>query len=227
MAEKSISKEHAAGEKTAGVACVLYRPSTVNEFLRRLKAWQRQIKCRFMQKRLILDGALLDITISRLGQQLIESHHYFEDSVILGLQPRGVLLANRIHQHLEQQTGRQIPLGQLDTTFYRDDFRRREKPIRANSTHVPFIIEDKRVILIDDVLYTGRSIRAALDAMIAFGRPRSVELLVLINRRYSRDLPIEPTYVGRNVNTMHSQRVLVEWQEAGAEKDQIWLIEKA
>lgn len=180
-----------------------------------------------MQKRLILDGALLDITISRLGQQLIESHHHFENSVILGLQPRGVLLANRIHQHLEQQTGVQIPLGQLDTTFYRDDFRRREKPIRANSTHVPFIIEDKRVILIDDVLYTGRSIRAALDAMIAFGRPRSVELLVLINRRYSRDLPIEPTYVGRNVNTMHSQRVLVEWQEAGAEKDQIWLIEKA
>lgn len=180
-----------------------------------------------MQKRLILDGPLLDITISRLGQQLIENHHHFEKSVILGLQPRGVLLANRIHQHLEQQTGVEIPLGQLDTTFYRDDFRRREKPIRANSTHVPFIIEDKRVILIDDVLYTGRSIRAALDAMIAFGRPRSVELLVLINRRYSRDLPIEPTYVGRNVNTMHSQRVLVEWQEAGAEKDQIWLIEKA
>lgn len=180
-----------------------------------------------MQKRLILDGPLLDITISRLGQQLIESHRHFENSVILGLQPRGILLANRIHQLLEQQTGVKIPLGQLDTTFYRDDFRRREKPIRANTTHVPFIIEDKRVILIDDVLYTGRSIRAALDAMIAFGRPQSVELLVLINRRYSRDLPIEPTYVGRNVNTIHSQRVLVEWQAAGAEKDQIWLIEKA
>lgn len=180
-----------------------------------------------MQKRLILDGPLLDITISRLGQQLIENHHQFEESVVLGLQPRGVYLANRIHQHLELQTGADIPLGQLDTTFYRDDFRRRDTPIRANSTHVPFIIEDKRVILIDDVLYTGRSIRAALDAMIAFGRPRSVELLVLINRRYSRELPIEPTYIGRNVNTMHSQRVLVEWQEKGAEKDQIWLIEKA
>jgi pyrimidine operon attenuation protein/uracil phosphoribosyltransferase len=180
-----------------------------------------------MQKRLILDGPLLDITISRLGQQLIENHHQFEESVVLGLQPRGVYLANRIHQHLELKTGADIPLGQLDTTFYRDDFRRRDTPIRANSTHVPFIIEDKRVILIDDVLYTGRSIRAALDAMIAFGRPRSVELLVLINRRYSRELPIEPTYIGRNVNTMHSQRVLVEWQEKGAEKDQIWLIEKA
>ena len=180
-----------------------------------------------MQKRLILDGPLLDITISRLGQQLIESHHHFENSVILGMQPRGVFLANRIHSHLQSQISSNVPLGQLDTTFYRDDFRRREKPIRANSTNVPFIIEDKRVILIDDVLYTGRSVRAALDAMIAFGRPQSVELLVLINRRYSRDLPIEPTYVGRNVNTLHSQRVLVEWQEQGAEKDQIWLIEKA
>lgn len=182
---------------------------------------------RFMQKRLILDGPLLEITISRLGQQLIENHHLFEDSVILGLQPRGVFLASRIHHYLQQQTGVNIPLGQLDSTFYRDDFRRREKPIKANTTHVPFIIENKKVILIDDVLYTGRSIRAALDAMIAFGRPEAVELLVLVNRRYSRELPIEPTYVGRSVNTLHSQRVLVEWQEQGAGKDQIWLIEKA
>ena len=180
-----------------------------------------------MQKRLILDGPLLEIAISRLGQQLIENHAGFEKSVILGMQPRGIFLAERIRHQLEKQTGISIPTGQLDTTFYRDDFRRREKPIRANTTHVPFIIEDKRVILIDDVLFTGRSVRAALDAMIAFGRPQSVELLVLINRRYSRDLPIEPTYVGRNVNTLPSQRVLVEWQEQGAEKDQIWLIEKA
>lgn len=180
-----------------------------------------------MQKRLILDGPLLEITISRLGQQLIENHHLFKDSVILGLQPRGVFLANRIHHYLEEQTAASIPLGQLDSTFYRDDFRRREKPIKANSTQVPFIIENKKVILIDDVLYTGRSIRASLDAMIAFGRPESVELLVLINRRYSRELPIEPTYIGQSVNTLHSQRVLVEWQEQGAEKDQVWLIEKA
>lgn len=180
-----------------------------------------------MQKRLILDGPLLEITISRLGQQLIENHQLFKDSVILGLQPRGVFLASRIHRYLEEQTAASIPLGQLDSTFYRDDFRRRGTPIRANTTQVPFIIEDKRVILIDDVLYTGRSIRASLDAMIAFGRPESVELLVLINRRYSRELPIEPTYIGHSVNTLHSQRVLVEWQEQGAEKDQIWLIEKA
>ncbi len=180
-----------------------------------------------MQKRLILDGSLTDIAISRLSQQLIENHNRFEKSVILGLQPRGIYLANKIHRQLETETGIEIPIGTLDTTFYRDDFRRREKPIRANSTNVPFIIEDKRVILIDDVLYTGRSVRAALDAMIAFGRPEGVELLVLINRRYSRDLPIEPTYVGKNVNTLHSQRVLVEWQEQGAERDQTWLIEKA
>ena len=109
-------------------------------------------------------------------------------------------------------------------TFYRDDFRRRDEPIKANTTSIPFVIEDMNVILIDDVLYTGRSVRAALDAMIAFGRPQKVELLVLINRRYSRDLPIAPDYVGKNVNTVQSQHVLVEWKEQGAENDNIWLI---
>ena len=119
---------------------------------------------------------------------------------------------------------KEISLGYLDTTFYRDDFRRRDTPIRANATKVPFIIEDKKVVLIDDVLYTGRTVRAALDAMIAFGRPQKVELLTLVNRKYSRDLPIEADYIGRNVHTTLSQRVLVEWKEQGAENDNIWLV---
>lgn len=177
-----------------------------------------------MQKRLILDGPLLEITVSRLCQQLIENHQDFSNTVILGLQPRGVFLAERIQQELEKLLEKPVPMGFLDITFYRDDFRRRDLPLEANTTSVPFIIEDQKVVLVDDVLYTGRSVRAAMDAMIAFGRPSKVELLVLINRRYSRDLPIQADYIGKNVNTMPSQRVLVEWEDQGAKKDNIWLV---
>jgi len=179
-----------------------------------------------MQKRLILDGPLLEITVSRLCQQLIENHQDFSNTVILGLQPRGIFLAKRIQLKLEQILDKPVPMGYLDITFYRDDFRRRDLPLEANTTSVPFIIENQKVVLVDDVLYTGRSVRAAMDAMIAFGRPSKVELLVLINRRYSRDLPIQPDYIGKNVNTMPSQRVLVEWEVQGAKKDNIWLVNK-
>jgi len=179
-----------------------------------------------MQKKLILDSTLLDITVNRLCQELLENHRNFEDSVLLGLQPRGIHLAELIRERLQQEIGGEIALGYLDTTFHRDDFRRRETPVEANATRVPFIIEDKNVILIDDVLYTGRSVRAALDAMISFGRPKKVELLVLVNRRYSRQLPIEADYIGRHVNTMDSQRVLVELKGRGDKANKIWLINK-
>ncbi len=179
-----------------------------------------------MQKKLILDSTLLEITVNRLCQELLENHSNFENTVLLGLQPRGIHLAKLISQRLEQETGKEIPLGYLDTTFHRDDFRRRDTPVQANATHVPFIIEDKNVILIDDVLYTGRSVRAALDAMISFGRPRKVELLVLVNRRYTRQLPIEADYIGRNVNTIESQRVLVELKARGDKANKIWLVNK-
>ncbi len=179
-----------------------------------------------MQKRLILDSRLLEITISRLCQQLIENHGDFSDSVILGLQPRGVLLAERIKLNLESTLGRAIDLGYLDTTFHRDDFRRREVPKKANQTKIHFLIEDKNVVLVDDVLFTGRSIRSALDAILAFGRPRKVELLVLVDRKYSRHLPIEPNYVGKSVDTMDSQMVLVEWEGKETKNNRIWLINK-
>ena len=179
-----------------------------------------------MQKKLILDTDLLDITISRLCQQLIENHNDFADTVILGMQPRDIFLAEIIHRKLEKDTGRAIPLGYLDATFYRDDFRRRETPAKANETRVPFIIEGKKVVLVDDVLFTGRSIRAAMDAMIAFGRPSVVELLVLIDRKYNRELPIAADYIGKVVNTLTSQRVLVELEAQGHKQNKIWLINK-
>ena len=179
-----------------------------------------------MQKKLILDSPLLSITVDRLCQQLIENHDDFKDTAILGMQPRGVFLAEMIHAKLQEAVGDTIDFGKLDTTFYRDDFRRRESPVLANTTEVPFIIENRKVILIDDVLYTGRSVRAAMDAMMAFGRPSKVELVVMVNRKYTRDLPIEADYTGINVNTLESQKVLVELEAQGFKKNKIWLVNK-
>ncbi|PKV66572.1 bifunctional pyr operon transcriptional regulator/uracil phosphoribosyltransferase PyrR [Pontibacter ramchanderi] len=179
-----------------------------------------------MQKRLIVNHQLLEIMVMRLCHQLIENHGDFSDSVIIGLQPRGRQVAQRIQSTLKAILGTTVPTGYLDTTFHRDDFRRRETPLAANATHIDFLIEGKKVILADDVLYTGRSVRAAMDAMISFGRPANVELLVLIDRLYSRHLPIEPTYVGRRVNSLQSQRVLVEWQGSDTQEDNIWLVTK-
>jgi pyrimidine operon attenuation protein / uracil phosphoribosyltransferase len=179
-----------------------------------------------MEKKLILGKQLLEITLNRLVQELIENHQDFSQSVILGLQPRGVFLAEKIQQKIGEITGKNVPLGYLDVTFYRDDFRRRDTPLLANTTKIDFIIEDKKVILIDDVLFTGRTVRSAMDAMTAFGRPKKVELLILIDRKYTRDLPIQPNYVGKEVNTIESQRILVEWQAQNFAEDNIWLIEK-
>lgn len=175
-----------------------------------------------MQKRLLLDSQLLQITIQRLCQHLIENHNDFSSTVILGLQPRGVFLANRIQKVIQEIEGCHVDIGYLDTTFHRDDFRRRV-PKKASETRVPFLIEDKNVILVDDVLFTGRSVRAAMDAMISFGRPTKVELLVLIDRLYTRQLPIEANYVGKQVNTLASQYVEVGLKEQSG-NDSIWLM---
>lgn len=177
------------------------------------------------QKRLVLSSPLLEIMISRLCQQLIENHQDFSNTVVMGLQPRGIHFAERIVKELREKTGHNILLGHLDATFYRDDFRRRESPLVPNKTNVPFLIEGKKVILIDDVLASGRMVRAALDAMTAFGRPKVVELLVLIDRRYNRELPIDPDYVGMQVSTVETQRVQVEWKEQGFDADHIWLVD--
>lgn len=164
--------------------------------------------------------------ISRLCHQLVEYHRSFEDTLLIGLQPRGIYLANRIKAELELILSTDIRLGYLDTTFHRDDFRRRDTPLTASKTDIPFVLEDKNVVLIDDVLYTGRTVRAALDAMTTFGRPRKVELLVLVDRKYSRHIPIEADYVGRTVTTVDLQRVVVAWQEQEAE-DRVWLTTKS
>ncbi len=177
-----------------------------------------------MQKRNIIDHKLLQITLDRICQQLIENHDDFKDTVIIGLQPKGIFLAQRIQKIISDTLKNEVSLGILDATFFRDDFRRGDALLKANTTKIDFLIEDKKVILIDDVLYTGRTVRSSLDAMIAFGRPAKVELLALINRKYSRDLPIQPNYVGMEVNCLESEKVLVELKEQGVQEDNIWLV---
>ena len=172
--------------------------------------------------KIIIDAELLDITITRLAHQLIETHDDFSKTALIGLQPRGVFLARRVHSKLSSILKKKnILLGELDTTFYRDDFRRKE--LIPNKTNIDFIIEEKNVVLIDDVLFTGRTIRAGLDALLAFGRPKDVELLVLIDRRFSRHLPIQAKYVGKVIDSIASQNVKVEWKEVDS-KDKVTLI---
>ena len=160
----------------------------------------------------ILNQEQLRITIHRLCHQLIENHTDFSNTVIIGLQPRGVLLADRLQQFInDAHSDYQVEKGSLDITFYRDDFRRRDDPLIPSSTKLNISLEDKKVVLVDDVLYTGRTVRAALDAILDFGRPTSVELLVLIDRRLSRHVPIQPDYVGHTVDVVAEERVRVEW----------------
>lgn len=178
-----------------------------------------------MDKRTILNSRHLEITLKRLASQLKENHEDFENTVLIGLQPRGIHVLERLKTILEADLGKDLTCGQLDITFYRDDFRRREQPLIPSVTNIDFIIEDKRVVLIDDVLYTGRSIRSGLDALLAFGRPKAVELLILIDRQFERHLPIQADYVGKLVNTLPSEVVVVEWEQLDGE-DKVILTEE-
>ena len=172
--------------------------------------------------KLIFDQRHFNITIERLCYQLIENHDDFSSSAIIGIQPRGINLSRRIHRHLSViLKNQQIKYGELDISFFRDDFRRREM-IVPSATHIDFVMEGMKVILVDDVLYTGRTIRAAMDAILAFGRPEKVELVALVNRKFSRHLPIEPNYIGISIDTISSDKVLVSWKETEGE-DGIWL----
>jgi pyrimidine operon attenuation protein / uracil phosphoribosyltransferase len=176
-----------------------------------------------VQPKILLEKTKFDVTIKRLCHQLIEVHNDFSETVIIGLQPRGIFLARRIQAELQSiLKTKEIKCGELDITFYRDDFRKKE--LIPNRTNIDFIIEDRNVVLVDDVLFTGRTIRAGLDAMLAFGRPKDVELLVLVDRRFSRHVPIQAKYVGITIDSISTQNVKVEWKETDG-KDKITLLD--
>lgn len=177
-----------------------------------------------MAKKTLLNEKEIHIILNRLACQLIENHEDFSNTILIGMQPRGIYLANRLVKILkEDYQVENIKLGKLDITFYRDDFRRREDPLRASTTDINFIVDNKNVVFIDDVLFSGRSIRAALTAVQAFGRPRNIELLVLIDRRFSRHLPIQPDYKGRQVDVIKDEQVKVEWKE-NQQKDKVVIV---
>ena len=160
----------------------------------------------------ILTEQQVALTVKRLAHQILENHLQLEDTVLIGIQPRGVFLSDRVVAELQQLvTPDKIKYGKLDITFYRDDVRK-ELHV-ANKTDIPFNIENKKVVIIDDVLWTGRTVRASLDALLDFGRPAKVELCVLIDRRFSRELPIQADYTGRSIDTFISQKVKVYWKE--------------
>lgn len=176
-----------------------------------------------MRKKALLNATEINLILHRLACQLIENHNDFSDTVLIGLQPRGTYLAQRIAELLKNEYDIDgLKLGLLDITFYRDDFRRREAPIEASSTKVDFLVEGKKVVFIDDVLYSGRSVRAALSAIQSYGRPENIELLVLIDRRFSRHLPIQPNYSGRQVDAINNERVAVHWKETH-KKDVVYI----
>ncbi len=164
--------------------------------------------------KVIIEDSRFSLTIDRLCHQLIEQYDDFTDTCIIGIQPRGVLLSDRLINRLNQI----IPdpgykYGKLDITFFRDDFRLRDKPLEASTMEMEFLVENKNVVLVDDVLYTGRTIHAALTALQHYGRPALVELLTLIDRRFNRHLPIASDYVGLTVDAVDEAYVKVEWQE--------------
>lgn len=172
--------------------------------------------------RVLLHKKRFTLTIDRLCHELIENYGDFENTVLIGIQDRGVLLADRLMERISKLNKKKIPpYGKLDITFYRDDYRYREKPLKASATEVDFLVEGKDVILVDDVLYTGRTIHAAMTAIQDFGRPKTIDLLCLVDRRFNRHFPISPDFSGVTVDALDEAYVRVEWKENG--DDQILL----
>ena len=179
-----------------------------------------------MSQKVLLNHNEVNIILHRLACQLVEKHSNFSNTVLIGLQPRGKFLANRLKNLLKSEYNiSELQSGFLDITFYRDDFRRTTKVLEASTTEMNCIVEDKKVVFIDDVLYTGRSIRAALTAIQSYGRPSSIELLILIDRRFSRHLPIQPDYRGRQVDAIDNEKVIVNWKELHGE-DAVYLLKQ-
>jgi len=175
-----------------------------------------------MKPATLLNSEQFKLTLRRLCREIIEHFELDEDCIIIGMQPRGINLGRRMVAELKELAPKlNVVYGEIDVSLYRDDFRKREV-FNLKESKMDFLIEDKRVILVDDVLFTGRTIRAGLDAILDYGRPREVQLMVLIDRRFKRQLPIEAKYIGKQVDSIASQRVTVKWKDIDG-KDEVML----
>ena len=170
---------------------------------------------RLREKAQVLDDAALDRALTRIAHEILERNGGAKDLAFVGLRTRGVTLAQRLQAKIAAIDGAQLPVGTLDITLYRDDLDLRGAPV-IRGTDIPFSIKNKTVVLVDDVLYTGRTIRAALDALIDLGRPQSIQLAILIDRGH-RELPIRPDYIGKNLPTSHRESVAVRLKEHDGE----------
>jgi len=169
--------------------------------------------------KVILDRVEIDRAIKRIAFEILEKNKGPEGLVLVGIPTPGPFLAKRIRDHIKSVESAEVPAGSLDITFYRDDINDRPRPM-PKLTDIPVDISEKTVVLVDDVLYTGRTIRAAMDALMDYGRPASVQLAVLIDRGH-RELPIRPDYVGRNIPTGKHDQVQVLLTELGEKKDEV------
>jgi len=164
----------------------------------------------------LLDEAGVRRALARMAHEILDRNHGTEGLALIGVVTRGAILAERLREHIRQAEGADVPLGRLDITLYRDDVGRPGRTPVPKPTQIPFDLDQKSVVLVDDVLFTGRTVRASLDALMDFGRPRAVQLAVLVDRGH-RELPIQPDYVGHVVRTVREQRVELRLKELAGE----------
>lgn len=164
-----------------------------------------------MPKKEVVDAVTMTRALTRISYEIIERNKGIQDIVLVGIKTRGIYIAQRLAERLKQLEDIDVPVGELDITLYRDDVKDMEEP-ELHSSDVPVSIEGKEVILVDDVLYTGRTIRAAMDAVMDLGRPRKISLAVLVDRGH-RELPIRADYVGKNIPTSKTEEIIVEMEE--------------
>ncbi len=167
-----------------------------------------------LEKATLLDEKAISRALTRIAHEIIERNKGVSDCVLVGIRTRGIFLAKRLGQRIQEIEGADIPVGELDITLYRDDLSTKTKSgdPQVNGSDVPFSLKDKKVILVDDVLYTGRTVRAALDALIDIGRPAQIQLAVLIDRGH-RELPVRADYVGKNIPTAKNEKIVVKLKE--------------
>lgn len=177
-----------------------------------------------MQERVILDDAAINRALTRISHEILEKNKGTKDIVLIGIRTRGIYLAKRLAEKIKEIEGIEIPLGELDITLYRDDLSEKDTQPLVQGSSIPFEVSNKKIVLVDDVLYTGRTVRAALDALIDIGRPQLIQLAVLIDRGH-RELPIRPDYVGKNVPTAKEELISVQLQEVD-NKEQVIIQQK-